>query len=183
MCHYRPPGPAPRAVFGTVFTVRLAPLSASSQTTHLRSGLRPSLRAPLPRRLQVAKPRGAVADRGSVIQWISNGASDGSQGPDISAIPGIAIEQMEVLRDGAAAQYGSDAIAGVINFRLKDNREGVSLEAKYGVYDEDSDEDLFSVAANFGLPLTDRGFANFSIEYGASPLPRTAAYSTGTRRN
>ena len=120
--------------------------------------------------------------RGSVIQWISNGASDGSQGPDISAIPGIAIEQMEVLRDGAAAQYGSDAIAGVINFRLKDNREGVSLEAKYGVYDEDSDEDLFSVAANFGLPLTDRGFANFSIEYGeSSPTDRSVQHGHATQ--
>ena len=59
--------------------------------------------------------------------------------------------------DGSPARrrrgpYGSDAIAGVVNFRLKDNREGVSLEAKYGVYEEDSDEDLFSVAANFGLP-------------------------------
>ena len=54
------------------------------------------------------------------------------------AIPGIAIEQMEVLRDGAAAQYGSDVIAGVVNFRLKDNREGVSLEAKYGVYEGSS---------------------------------------------
>ena len=106
--------------------------------------------------------------RGAVIQWISNGASNGAQGPDISAIPSIAIEQMEVLRDGAAAQYGSDAIAGVVNFRLKDASEGLSLDAKYGVYDEDSDEDLYSVAANFGLPLTDRGFANFSIEYGES---------------
>ncbi|MCY4212520.1 MAG: Plug domain-containing protein, partial [Gammaproteobacteria bacterium] len=44
--------------------------------------------------------------RGSVIQWISNGASNGAQGPDISAIPAIAIKRMEVLRDGAAAQYG-----------------------------------------------------------------------------
>jgi len=58
--------------------------------------------------------------RGSVIQWISNGASNGAQGPDISAIPAIAIKRMEVLRDGAAAQYGSDAIAGVLNFVLKD---------------------------------------------------------------
>ena len=53
--------------------------------------------------------------RGSVIQWISNGASNGAQGPDISAIPAIALQRMEVLRDGAAAQYGSDAIAGVLN--------------------------------------------------------------------
>ena len=46
--------------------------------------------------------------------------------PDISVIPSIAIRQAEVLRDGAAAQYGSDAIAGVMNFQLKDAREGGS---------------------------------------------------------
>ena len=116
--------------------------------------------------------------RGAVIQWISNGASNGAQGPDISAIPGIAIEQMEVLRDGAAAQYGSDAIAGVVNFRLKDASEGLSLDAKYGVYDEDSDEDLYSVAANFGLPLTEDGFANFSFEYGeSSPTDRSVQHA------
>ena len=66
--------------------------------------------------------------RGAVIQWISNGASDGAQGPDISAIPATAIQLVEVLRDGAAAQYGSDAIAGVVNFILKDASSGGSVE-------------------------------------------------------
>ncbi len=64
--------------------------------------------------------------RGAVIQWISNGASDGAQGPDISAIPAVAIDRVEVLRDGAAAQYGSDAIAGVVNFVLRDDSEGAA---------------------------------------------------------
>ena len=106
--------------------------------------------------------------RGSVIQWISNGASNGAQGPDISAIPAIAIKRMEVLRDGAAAQYGSDAIAGVLNFVLKDAPEGFSVEAKHGFYAKDTGEDLTTVAGNAGLPLGDSGFVNLSLELGQS---------------
>ena len=106
--------------------------------------------------------------RGSVIQWISNGASNGAQGPDISAIPAIAIKRMEVLRDGAAAQYGSDAIAGVLNFVLKDAPEGFSVEAKHGFYAKDTGEDLTTIAGNAGLPLGDSGFVNLSLELGQS---------------
>ena len=112
--------------------------------------------------------------RGSVIQWISNGASNGAQGPDISAIPAIAIKRMEVLRDGAAAQYGSDAIAGVLNFVLKDASDGVALEAKRGFYTADSSEDMTTVATNIGLPLSDNGFANLSFEFAeSSPTDRS----------
>ena len=103
--------------------------------------------------------------RGAVIQWISNGASDGAQGPDISAIPATAIQLVEVLRDGAAAQYGSDAIAGVVNFILKDASSGGSVEAKYGVYSENTSEDVTVVSGNLGLPLGVSGFVNLSAEY------------------
>lgn len=102
--------------------------------------------------------------RAAVITFLGNGVADGSQGPDISAIPAIAIKHVQVLRDGAAAQYGSDAIAGVINFALKDAAEGGTLEARYGSHYE-GDGDAMSLAGNFGLPLTDAGFANFSFEY------------------
>ena len=103
--------------------------------------------------------------RASVITWLGNGVSDGAQGPDISPIPAIALKQVEVLRDGAAAQYGSDAIAGVMNFILKDSSEGGSIEVKYGQFSED-DESIYSIAGNIGLPMTDRGFLNASFEYG-----------------
>ena len=53
--------------------------------------------------------------RGAVIAWLTPKASEGAQGPDLSVIPAIALKRIEVLRDGAAAQYGSDAIAGVMN--------------------------------------------------------------------
>ena len=65
--------------------------------------------------------------RASVIAFQGGGVNDGSQGADISVIPSIALKSVEVLRDGAAAQYGSDAVAGVINFVLDDSSEGGSL--------------------------------------------------------
>lgn len=103
--------------------------------------------------------------RGSVISFLGGGISDGAQGVDISAIPSIALKQVEVLRDGASSQYGSDAIAGVLNFVLKDAAEGGSFEAKYGsTYEGDGDNYRFS--GNVGLPLGDQGFFNISAEYG-----------------
>ena len=119
--------------------------------------------------------------RGSVIQWISNGASNGAQGPDISAIPSIAIRQMEVLRDGAAAQYGSDAIAGVLNFQLKDADSGGSFTTKGGFYTADSAEHQMTVAGNVGFPFGTDGFINLSGEYGMSePTTRSVQHGDAT---
>ena len=105
--------------------------------------------------------------RASVIYWLGNGVADGAQGPDISAIPAIALRQVEVLRDGASAQYGSDAIAGVMNFLLKDAASGGSVEVRTGGYTA-GDGDAASVAFNIGLPMGENGFFNFSAEYGGS---------------
>lgn len=102
--------------------------------------------------------------RASVITLLGGGLNDGAQGPDISVIPGIALKQVEVLRDGAAAQYGSDAIAGVINFVLKDDAEGGSIEVKQGEFYE-GDGASTEFAANVGMPLTDNGFFNVSMQY------------------
>ncbi|MGI9323331.1 MAG: TonB-dependent receptor plug domain-containing protein, partial [Pseudomonadales bacterium] len=102
--------------------------------------------------------------RAAVITLLGGGIADGAQGPDISTIPTIALKQVEVLRDGAAAQYGSDAIAGVINFELKDYAEGGSIEARLGQYFE-GDGDSYDLAANWGLPLGNNGFVNLSFEY------------------
>ena len=104
--------------------------------------------------------------RSSVVAWFA-GVTDGAQGPDISTIPSIALRQVEVLRDGASAQYGSDAIAGVLNFLLKDDRAGGSLEVNTGIY-RAGDGDAYTVAGNAGLPLGNTGFANLSFEYGAA---------------
>ena len=110
--------------------------------------------------------------RSSVVAWFA-GVTDGAQGPDISTIPSIALRQVEVLRDGASAQYGSDAIAGVLNFLLKDDRAGGSLEVNTGAY-RAGDGDAYSVAGNTGLPIGNTGFANLSFEYGnADPTDRS----------
>ncbi|MCF4010138.1 TonB-dependent receptor plug domain-containing protein [Rheinheimera sp. UJ63] len=93
---------------------------------------------------------------------VSTGGS-GTQGPDIATIPVSALKGVEVLRDGAAAQYGSDAIAGVINFRLKDNSEGGSLSVDYGQYFEGDGESI-TVAGNIGFSLGDKGFFSLSAE-------------------
>jgi len=93
---------------------------------------------------------------------VSIGGS-GTQGPDISTIPSIALKNIEVLRDGASAQYGSDAIAGVINFILKDADDGFSVSIDSGEFSE-GDGAQTTVQANLGLPLGESGFINISGE-------------------
>ncbi len=102
--------------------------------------------------------------RASVIALLGGGINDGAQGPDISVIPSSALKQVEVLRDGAAAQYGSDAIAGVLNFVLKDDDDGGSLTVRHGEYYE-GDGTTTELSGNVGMPLTKDGFANVSFQY------------------
>jgi len=101
--------------------------------------------------------------RGSIISFLGGGISDGAQGVDLSAIPALALKQVEVLRDGASSQYGSDAIAGVLNFILRDDAEGFEITTKYGSTTE-GDGDNYLIAANLGLPLGDTGFINLTGE-------------------
>lgn len=93
---------------------------------------------------------------------VSIGGS-GTQGPDVATIPASAIKAIEVLRDGAAAQYGSDAIAGVMNFILKDAPSGGEIQFQAGQYYEGDGEDML-LAANLGLALGENGFINISVE-------------------
>lgn len=102
--------------------------------------------------------------RSAVITFLGHGLSDGAQGPDISVYPSLALEQVEVLRDGAAAQYGSDAIAGVINFGLKRLDSGGAVEAFAGQYYQ-GDGFTQQYDAQIGLPLGTDGFATFTAEY------------------
>ncbi len=94
---------------------------------------------------------------------VSIGGS-GTQGPDIATIPTAALKSVEVLRDGAAAQYGSDAIAGVLNFILKDNSEGGSLTVESGEYSE-GDGASTTVQGNVGFALGSSGFLSLSGEW------------------
>ncbi len=101
--------------------------------------------------------------RSALVQFFAPAAGNGAQAPDVAMIPGIALKSVEVLRDGAAAQYGSDAIAGVINFVLKDASEGGEAIAQYGQFYEG--EVSYKLAGNVGLPMGDNGFINISGEY------------------
>ena len=115
--------------------------------------------------------------RSSIISFLVAGGSEGSHAPDLSAIPAIALDRVEVLRDGAAAQYGSDAVAGILNFVLKDESEGGRLEARWGQYYQ-GDGENFIVSGNIGLPLTENGFLNISGEYSeADPTSRSVQRS------
>jgi iron complex outermembrane receptor protein len=110
---------------------------------------------------------------------VSIGGS-GTQGPDVATIPGSAIKNVEVLRDGAAAQYGSDAIAGVINFTLKDNREGGSISVDTGKFYA-GDGKQYTVTGNIGLPLGDEGFVSVSGEISkADATVRAIQYCTSS---
>jgi iron complex outermembrane receptor protein len=111
--------------------------------------------------------------RAAVIYWLGNGVADGAQGPDISAIPSIALRQVEVLRDGASAQYGSDAISGVMNFMLRDARKGGTVELRGGTT-QDGGGNAFAIAGNTGLPLGQHGFLNVTGEFaGSDPTDRS----------
>jgi iron complex outermembrane receptor protein len=101
--------------------------------------------------------------RSALVQFFAPAAGNGSHGADVGMIPGIAVKRVEVLRDGAASQYGSDAIAGVINFVMKDASEGGQIQLTYGEHFDD--EESLKVAANIGFALGDIGFANISAEY------------------
>ncbi|ASE63104.1 TonB-dependent receptor [Chryseobacterium indologenes] len=92
-----------------------------------------------------------------------NTVGNGSVGTDLSTIPVIAIDRIEVLRDGAAAQYGSDAIAGVINIILKKN-PGASASITYGLSGR-NDGETYQAGANYGTSLGKRdGYINLSLQ-------------------
>ncbi|MEE8522669.1 MAG: TonB-dependent receptor plug domain-containing protein, partial [Thermoanaerobaculia bacterium] len=101
--------------------------------------------------------------RSALVQFFAPAAGNGAHGVDIGMIPGIAIQRVEVLRDGAAAQYGSDAIAGVINFVMRDDAEGTEVQLQYGQHYEG--EESLKVGVNAGFALPSNGFVNLSLEY------------------
>lgn len=139
------------------FNVNTQPISDAATL------IRPANLRGLPPDNMLVLVNGKRRHRGSVISFLGGGIADGAQGPDISAIPSIALKKVEVLRDGAAAQYGSDAIAGILNFVLNDSAEGTRLEIRQGEY-SDGDGETWRIAANAGMPFTDNGYANFSME-------------------
>lgn len=101
----------------------------------------------------------------------------GNTGTDLNAIPTSAIERIEILRDGAAAQYGSDAIAGVINIVLKSNTDEFTGNIVSGVTHK-GDGKNFQANANYGFKIGERGFINVTADYLSRGKTNRAADTT-----
>ncbi|WP_340264624.1 TonB-dependent receptor plug domain-containing protein [Sphingobium mellinum] len=99
---------------------------------------------------------------GNGILQVIAGAFQGSAAPSIDLIPPDSVARVEVLQEGAAAVYGTDAIAGVINFILKDQDEGGTFKVTGGQY-YDSEGELFSASGNVGFKLGEDGFFNLTL--------------------
>ena len=128
--------------------------------------------------------------RAAAIAWQGNGLADGAQGPDLAPLSFLALREAEILRDGASTRYGSDAIAGVMNFALRNDRSGGTIEyrtgshllgdpserMKRGVFPGDGE--MHTVSGNVGLPIGQAGFLNLTGEYGkAMPTDRSVQRS------
>ena len=100
----------------------------------------------------------------SALLYTQTSPGRGETGADISAIPTDAIKRVEILRDGASAQYGSDAIAGVMNIILKDNITDGSVTVRTGITSE-GDGEMLGISVNNGTTIgDDKGFINYTID-------------------
>jgi len=95
---------------------------------------------------------------------INTSVGRGTAGTDMNAIPAASIKRIEVLRDGAAAQYGSDAIAGVINIVLNDADDGGKVAVSYGEYSE-GDGETTNIDISKGFALGDSGYLNTTLNF------------------
>ena len=116
----------------------------------------------------------------SALLHVNTSVGRGTAGTDFNAIPSAAIERIEVLRDGAAAQYGSDAIAGVINIVLKDDVDTGGADIYWGQTYE-GDGDTWNGNANYGMKVGESGFLNLTAEIRDRGRTNRAGL-TGTRQ-
>lgn len=116
----------------------------------------------------------------SALLHINTSVGRGTAGTDFNAIPSAAIKRIEVLRDGAAAQYGSDAIAGVINIVLKDDVDTGDANLYWGQTYE-GDGDTWIGNANYGMKVGESGFINLTAEW-RDRYRTNRAGLTGTRQ-
>lgn len=99
----------------------------------------------------------------SALTYIQTSPGRGESGADISAIPTDAIKRVEILRDGASAQYGSDAIAGVMNIILKDRFDYGSVTVNSGITHK-GDGEMLGFSVNNGANFGDKGYVNYTID-------------------
>jgi len=149
-------------VKNVVPSLYVAQNSISDASTFVRT---PSLRG-LPADNVLVMIGGKRLNRSALVQVYSGGDTGlgyGSQGADIGSIPSIAVSNLQVLRDGATAQYGSDAIAGVMNYGVRRDK-GIEVQGRYGQFYA-GDGRSYQIAGNVGFDLGDRAFVNVSGEY------------------
>src|SRR5690349_13769171 len=162
--------PVPVDVFGT----EAIATSGQTETNRILNVLVPSFNFPQPSiadgtdALRPATLRGLSPDQTlvlingrrrhvSALLNINGTVGRGSAAVDMNLIPGLAISRIEVLRDGASSQYGSDAIAGVINIQLRNNDHGGRATATYGRYETTLDgvANITGLQTNAGQPVLD----------------------------
>jgi iron complex outermembrane receptor protein len=100
----------------------------------------------------------------SALVHVGDNIGEGTAGVDLNSIPAAAIDRIEILRDGAAAQYGSDAIAGVINIILKQQADGGAASTQAGLTSRGDGEQI-RADANYGFRVGRNGFLNVTAEY------------------
>ena len=134
----------------------------SDASTFVRA---PSLRG-LAGDMTLVMVNGKRLNRAALVQVASDDPTNAlSQGADLSVLPTIAVGSLQILREGATAQYGTDAIAGVMNYSLK-TEEGIEINTRYGqFFDGGGDGEAKQIAAYLGMNLGDRGFLSFAAEY------------------
>jgi len=129
--------------------------------------VRPANLRGLPTDSMLILVNGKRRHRSGVIYEYISGLNVGAHGVDLEPIPSIALKSVEVLRDGAAAQYGSDAIAGVINFRLENSADVNRIEMRTGQYYA-GDGTTFELSGILGTNIGDSGTGNFSFKLSKS---------------
>jgi len=129
--------------------------------------VRPANLRGLPTDSMLILVNGKRRHRSGVIYEFISGLTVGAHGVDLEPIPSIALKSVEILRDGAAAQYGSDAIAGVINFRLENSAEVNRIEVSTGQYYK-GDGTKLEISGILGANIGESGAANFSFELSQS---------------
>lgn len=100
----------------------------------------------------------------SALIYVQTSPGRGEGGADISAIPTDAVKRVEILRDGASAQYGSDAIAGVMNIILKDEKEAGSFTLRSGITSK-GDGGMLGISLNNGTDFFGKGFLNYTADF------------------
>ncbi len=152
-----------RDIISTLSTIIPSYNASQEAISDAGTMVRPANLRGLPTDSMLILVNGKRRHRSGVIYEFISGLNVGAHGVDLAPIPSIALKSVEVLRDGATAQYGSDAIAGVINFRLENDAQLRHIAMRTGQYYA-GDGAQYELAGILGTKIGSDGIANFSFE-------------------